>query len=151
VPKPESEFYYNFTQRKVPFVLGGSATIAGSGMCVNTDLYRAFFAQENIDRHIIAEDKMMQIYMVDQQGQRLAYAENAVVYDEKVSTGEQVQRQRTRWITSFFQYVGQGVALFFKGLFTFRYNKALFGFTIIIPPLFILICWCPSSWDLRFS
>ncbi|HTF81705.1 MAG TPA: glycosyltransferase [Cytophagales bacterium] len=134
-----SEFYYNHTQRKVPFVLGGSATIAGSGMCVKADLYTAFFAQENIDRHIIAEDKLMQIYMVDQQGQRLAYAESAVVYDEKVSTGEQVQRQRTRWITSFFQYFGTGFGLFLKGLFTFKYNKALFGFTIIIPPLFILI------------
>lgn len=134
-----SEFYYNHTQRQVPFVWGASATIAGSGMCVKTDFYRDFFAQENIDRHIIAEDKLMQIYMVDHKNQRLAYAKEAVVYDEKVSTGDQVQRQRTRWIASFFQYFGNGILLFFKGLFTFNYNKLVFGFTIIIPPLFILI------------
>lgn len=134
-----SEFYYNHTQRQVPFVLGASATIAGSGMCVKTEFYREFFAQEDIDRHIIAEDKLMQIYMVDHKDQRLAYAKDAVVYDEKVSTGDQVQRQRTRWITSFFQYFGEGCKLFLKGLFTFKYNKAAFGFTIIIPPLFILI------------
>lgn len=133
-----SDFYYNHSQRMVPYLLGGSATIAGSGMCLKTSIYNDFFEKEDLDKHIIAEDKLLQIYVVDDKSEKIAYAGNALVYDEKVSTGEQVQRQRTRWIASFFQYFSNGLKLFIKGLAQFNFNKILFGYTIIIPPLFIL-------------
>ncbi|MBC7387953.1 MAG: glycosyltransferase [Opitutaceae bacterium] len=135
-----SEYYYNYTQRTVPFRLKSSATIAGSAMSIPLEMYMKFIKEEfdmESDKIIIAEDKMLQVYVV-QKGYRIAFAENALVYDEKVSTGQQVKRQRTRWITSYFQYLLTGVELFFQSILTFSLNKILFAYTIIIPPMFII-------------
>jgi len=135
-----SEYYYNYTQRTVPFRLNSSATIAGSGMSLPLDLYMNFIREEfdmDSDKIVIAEDKMLQVYVI-RQGYRIAFAENALVYDEKVSTGQQVKRQRTRWITSYFQYLSTATKLFFQSLLGFSWNKILFAYTIIIPPMFII-------------
>lgn len=134
-----SDYYYNYAHRLLPHNLGLSATISGSGMVLKTDYYKSFFEVEDINQHIIAEDKMLQIYVVDTLNNKIAFAYDALVYDEKVTTGEQVQRQRTRWIASFFQYIVHGFVLMLKGIFSFNLNKAFFGYTIIIPPLFLLI------------
>ena len=135
-----SEYYYNYTQRTVPFKLKSSATIAGSAMSLPLGFYLKFIEEEfdlEGDKIIIAEDKMLQVHVV-QKGFRIAFADQALVYDEKVSTGQQVKRQRTRWITSYFQYLMTGVKLFFTSLATFSLNKILFAYTIIIPPMFII-------------
>lgn len=143
-----SEYYYNYTQRTVPFALGSSATIAGSGMALPVQLYKDFI-REDIEKHegklIIAEDKMLQVYVIEH-GHRIGFAEDAIVYDEKVSTANQVKRQRTRWITSYFQYFLTGVKLLFASLFRFNWNQILFAYTIIIPPMFIIgLVWFVAS------
>jgi cellulose synthase/poly-beta-1,6-N-acetylglucosamine synthase-like glycosyltransferase len=135
-----SEYYYNYTQRAVPFQLGSSATIAGSAMSLPVGGYLKFIKDEfekQGDKLVIAEDKMLQVYVV-KQGFRIAYAENAVVYDEKVSTAAQVKRQRTRWITSYVQYLATGLGLFWDSLLAFNWNQLLFAYTIVIPPMFII-------------
>lgn len=143
-----SEYYYNYTQRTVPFDLGSSATIAGSGMSLPIPLYLHFLKLEFDtlgDKIVIAEDKMLQVYVVEN-GHRIAFAENAIVYDEKVSTAHQVKRQRTRWITSYFQYLVTGLKLFGKALFRFSWNKLMFAYTIVIPPMFIIgLAWIALS------
>jgi cellulose synthase/poly-beta-1,6-N-acetylglucosamine synthase-like glycosyltransferase len=147
------EYYYNYTQRFVPFRLGSSATIAGSGMSVEMGLFARFLKQalkhEKV-KLIIAEDKMLQVFLV-QNGHRIAFAENAIVYDEKVSTAPQVKRQRTRWIASYFQHAAKAFQLLLQGLAKRSLNQTLFAYTIIIPPLFLLaMFWVLGSVVLAF-
>jgi cellulose synthase/poly-beta-1,6-N-acetylglucosamine synthase-like glycosyltransferase len=143
-----SEYYYNYTQRTVPFRLGSSATIAGSGMSLEIGLFKRFLKDEiekEGDKLIIAEDKMLQVYVV-KQGNRIAFAEKAIVFDEKVSNAHQVKRQRTRWITSYFQHLVTGFKLFADGVLKLSLNQMLFAYTIIIPPMFIIgLSWMLAS------
>ncbi len=134
------EFYYNHTQRFVPFVLGSSATIAGSGMAIEATFYQDFLQHElelSKGEVIVAEDKMLQIHLVNN-GKIIAYADKAIVFDEKVATGEQVTRQRKRWLNSFFLHYVQAIKLMFRGIVKLNWNQTFFGYIISIPPMFIL-------------
>ncbi|MEM1124835.1 MAG: glycosyltransferase, partial [Bacteroidota bacterium] len=42
------EFYKNFVERYVPYLIGSSSVISGSGMAVKTDLYRAYLNSSEI-------------------------------------------------------------------------------------------------------
>ncbi len=134
------ELYYNVIQRTTPFLLGSSATIAGSGMSVKTPFFRAY-----IDRMFkegkqfeIAEDKLLQMMLV-QSSQRIAYCREALIFDEKVTLGSQVQRQRTRWIRSWFQHWSTAVKLAGNGIIHFNWNVFYFGLMLSFPPMFLLV------------
>ncbi|MCH8566882.1 MAG: glycosyltransferase family 2 protein [Balneolales bacterium] len=135
------EYYYHVTQRMAPFRMGSSATIAGSGMAVKTTYY-AEHTQRTLEAAkegevISAEDKILQSELI-RDGFTIAYAANAVLFDEKVASGEQVQRQRTRWISSWFSYYREALSLTFWGVKNVSSNAFFFGLMISIPPLFIL-------------
>lgn len=135
------EYYYDYTVRRVPFVLGSSSTIAGSGMSIESNIYR-----KNIDREvsqfeqeglIVSEDKSLQMELVNS-GVRIAYANKAILFDEKVSTSDQVSRQRTRWLNSYFRHTLDVLVLLVKGIFSGSWNRTLFSLTILMPPMIIL-------------
>ncbi len=82
------EHYKNYLERYVPYLLGGSAVISGSGMATESVLYQAYLASPEIEqgqhqwKKMLQEDKILQNFLI-QQNKRIAYARNAVVYDEK--------------------------------------------------------------------
>jgi cellulose synthase/poly-beta-1,6-N-acetylglucosamine synthase-like glycosyltransferase len=135
-----SELYYNTIQRDIPFLLGSSATIAGSGMAVKTPFFRSYIERlfSEGKEFEIAEDKLLQMMLV-QQGHRIAYCREALIFDEKVTHGNQVQRQRTRWIRSWFQHWKSAIGLMFMGITRFHWNIFYFGLMLSFPPLFILL------------
>ena len=135
------EYYYDYTVRRVPFVLGSSSTIAGSGMSIESNIYK-----KNIDREVaqfhreglvVSEDKSLQMELVDS-GIRIAYANKAILFDEKVSTSDQVSRQRTRWLNSYFRHTLDVLILLLKAIFSGSWNRTLFSLTILMPPMIIL-------------
>ncbi|MFW5700504.1 MAG: glycosyltransferase [Cyclobacteriaceae bacterium] len=135
------ESYHNYVQRYLPFSLNSSATIAGSGMVIKNDLFISYFEnpviKKSFNKVILGEDKVLHNHIVAN-GFRIAYAKNAVVYDEKISSGHQAERQRTRWINTYFQNIKQAGTLFFVGIINFNWNSFLFGLISLTPPLFIL-------------
>lgn len=136
------ELYYDYTTRKVPIALGSSATVAGSGMAIDAELYRYSLSQEeivnNLEGVIVAEDKSLQADIVSA-GLRIGYAPEAKVYDEKVEAGHQVARQRSRWINSYFLHLKGGFAMVFLGLKKLSFNRLYFGYLLTYPPMSILI------------
>lgn len=136
-----SETYYHISQRVSPFRLGSSATIAGSGMAIDTALYKTLLSQTDQQfaegEVIVAEDKILQNELIEA-GHIIAYAKDGLVYDEKVASGGQIQRQRTRWINSWFGYFRQATGLAWFGLKKLSSNALLFGLMISTPPLFLL-------------
>ena len=138
------EFYKNYVERYVPYLIGSSAVISGSGMAVESELYKAYLASPEIEqgkhlwKKMLQEDKILQNFLL-RKNEKIAYAWNAVVYDEKVTSGEAVETQRTRWLFSYFQNIPNSLGILRRGLFNFSFNQLLFGLVTIAPPLFIML------------
>lgn len=130
------DIYYHFYDGKVLYVIGSSATLAGSGMAFTTDLYKQSFANTNLSG--AGFDKVLQAAIL-KKGYRIAFNENAVVYDEKTAHSEQLVKQRARWINTWFRYFSFGFGIIGKGITRFNRNQFLFGLVLLRPPLFIFL------------
>ncbi|MEY3451470.1 MAG: hypothetical protein RL711_1296 [Bacteroidota bacterium] len=130
------EYYYNVNTRLIPFSIGSSATIAGSGMAISLSLYKQYLQLAGVTeapgKVIIAEDKILQTFLVSI-GKTIAYAPKALVYDEKITTANQLQRQRTRWINTWFKHTREGVGLLQKR----SWHTTWFAMLTFYPPMFM--------------
>ncbi|MEZ4885678.1 MAG: glycosyltransferase [Chitinophagales bacterium] len=138
------EIYKNYIERYVPYLLGSSSVISGSGMAVDTKLYWEYLNSKEIQqgktqwKKMLQEDKILQNHLL-KQNVRIAYAKDAIVYDEKVTTAEQVETQRTRWLYSYFQNIPNSSNILWRGVKNFSFNQLLFGLITLTPPLFLLV------------
>ncbi|TKK65232.1 glycosyltransferase family 2 protein [Ilyomonas limi] len=130
------DIYYHFYDGEVLFGLGSSATLAGSGMAFTTALYKECL--EKLDVSGAGFDKVLQ-YEIVKRKKRIAFAKNAIVFDEKTSQSEQLVKQRARWINTWFRYFSFGFKLTGKGIQHFNWNQLLFGCILLRPPLFMFI------------
>ncbi|MCD0490219.1 glycosyltransferase family 2 protein [Pedobacter sp. MC2016-14] len=130
------DIYYHFYDGKVLFELGSSATLAGSGMAFEAKLYYEFLVKNPVTG--AGFDKVLQNWLV-KQGIRIAFAENAFVYDEKTSKSEQLVQQRSRWINTWFKYFKLGFGILWAGITKWNCNQFLFGIVLLRPPLFLFI------------
>jgi len=136
------EHYKNYIERYVPYLLGGSAVISGSGMATRTDVYRAYLDSPEIQqgqtqgKKMLQEDKILQNFLL-RQDHHIAYTRRAIVYDEKVETGAAVTTQRSRWLFSYFQNLPNSSGLLLRGLGRGSWNQLYFGFITLVLPMFI--------------
>ncbi len=130
------DIYYRFIDNKILFEIGSSATLSGSGMAFTTRLYRECLEASNIDG--AGFDKVLQFEIL-RRDQRIAFAEQAVVYDEKTSRPEQLVKQRARWINTWFKYFNLGLRMTALGISKLEWNKFIFGVLLMRPPLFIML------------
>ncbi|MEL6925416.1 MAG: glycosyltransferase [Bacteroidota bacterium] len=138
------EFYKNYIERYLTYRLGSSAVISGSGMAVEANLYKAYLNGPEIQqgkdkwKKMLQEDKILQNDLL-RKDVKISYAKNAIVYDEKVTSAEQVETQRSRWLYSYFQNLPNSSGLLLKGITRLSWNQFYFGLVTIAPPLFILL------------
>ena len=138
------EFYKNYIERYLPPLLGSSAVISGSGMAVESELYKSYLYGPEIQKgkerwkKMLQEDKILQNHLLDQ-NKRIVFAWDAIIYDEKVSTVQAIETQRSRWLYSYFQNTQNAIRIFWKGLINFQFNQFCFGLITISPPLFIQV------------
>ena len=138
------EYYKNFIERLLPPRLGSSSVISGSGMAVRTDIYNSYLYGKNIQegqkkyKKMMQEDKILQNHLLNA-GKNIMFAENAICYDEKITSAQAVETQRSRWLFSYFQNIPNSLGFIVKGFFTLNWNKLLFGLLTFAPPLFILV------------
>lgn len=130
------DIYYHFYDGKILFGIGSSATLAGSGMAFTTQLYRDCLEKRDITG--AGFDKVLQSIIVGKD-LRIAFTDKAIVYDEKTTHSDQLVKQRSRWINTWFKYFKFGFTLVFKGITNFSRNQFLFGLILLRPPLFIFL------------
>lgn len=136
------ELYKNYIERYCPTLLGGSAVISGSGMATESALYRAYLdspeiaAGQHQGKKMLQEDKILQNFLL-RQDCRIAYAPEAVCFDEKVTSGEAVQTQRARWLFSYFQNIPNALGILRRGLLRGSWNQAFFGIVTLALPMFL--------------
>ena len=136
------EFYKNYIERYGAYRVGSSAVISGSGMAVERELYWAYLMGPDIQagkdkwKKMLQEDKILQNFILRRDGE-IAYAWNAVVYDEKVADGEAVETQRSRWLYSYFQNLPNSLGILRRAVTGLSWNQLFFGLVTISPPLFV--------------
>ncbi|MHB1177474.1 MAG: glycosyltransferase [Daejeonella sp.] len=130
------DIYYRFVDNKILFEIGSSATLSGSGMAFTTNLYRECLERSDIDG--AGFDKVLQFEIL-RRDHRIAFAEQAIVYDEKTSRPDQLVKQRARWINTWFKYFSLGLKMTVSGVYKLNWNRFIFGVLLMRPPLFILL------------
>ena len=130
------DIYYHYYDGALLFSVGSSATLAGSGMAFTVELYKTCLG--HLDIVGAGFDKVLQ-YEIVNRNYRIAFATDAVVYDEKTAKSDQLVKQRARWINTWLKYVYFGFKLSSKGLFSFRWGTFIFGVVLLRPPLFIFL------------
>ncbi|WP_192349422.1 glycosyltransferase [Algoriphagus sp. Y33] len=133
------EIYYNFIHKELPYLLGSSAVIAGSGMLIEMDIFEQYLADFDLNNPsiILAEDKILQNKLVGR-GYKIAYQKSALIFDEKSSHGDQVQKQRTRWLKSYFDHLKDVWSLLWAKLAKLEWNGIYFALMTSTPPLIFL-------------
>jgi len=126
--------YNTFLERQVRMELGLSSCILGLGIALETKLYKEILYKNALGGF----DKKLQADIVKRIPQ-LAFAKEAIVYDEKVEDGHTLEKQRTRWLFTYFHYLKINWDLFLTGLRRMNLRLAYFGFILSRPPLFILL------------
>lgn len=96
-----SEAINNHIFRKGHRVTGLSSAIIGSGMGLEFDLYRNVITRL---KAIGGFDKEMELILLRERT-TIAYAETAIVYDEKVQKTEVFENQRKRWLSAQINYL----------------------------------------------
>lgn len=126
--------YNTFVERQSRMETGLSSSILGLGIAIDTELYKKVLYKDALGGF----DKKLQADLIENTTQ-VAFAKDAIVYDEKVNDGNTLEKQRTRWIYTYFKYFAVNCKLFYKGLKQLNFNKLFFAFTTLRPPLFITI------------
>jgi cellulose synthase/poly-beta-1,6-N-acetylglucosamine synthase-like glycosyltransferase len=130
------DIYYHYYDGEQLFKSGSSATLAGSGMAFEADLYNQFLIENKVSG--AGFDKVLQNWLV-KQDIRIAFNSKAIVFDEKTSQSDQLIKQRSRWINTWFKYFSYGFGLILKGIKNFSVNQLIFGLVLLRPPLFIFL------------
>lgn len=153
-----SEEINNTIFRKAHNRIGLSSALIGSGMCFKYDLFR-----ENVFRLTTAgEDREMEALLL-RQNVFIKYAANIHVFDEKVSSQDNFERQRMRWMTAQVQSLlsmlpGIPQALFHgninfvdktvqQALIPRSMLIVLIGLMSVLTTVLVPV-WCPKWWGL---
>ena len=120
-----SEAINNHIYRQGTVSLGLSSSISGSGVAFDYPLLKE---KLSIMNSIGGFDRELEVLLL-QDGIKVAYHKNAIVYDEKVSQTKSFQNQRKRWISSQYVYLAKyftvGISALMKGNFTFFNSTVL--------------------------
>jgi cellulose synthase/poly-beta-1,6-N-acetylglucosamine synthase-like glycosyltransferase len=131
-----SEEINNHIFRKGHRVLGLSSAIIGSGMAFKYDFFKNLMLTVNA---VGGFDKEIELKIL-RAGHKIAYLDDAYVYDEKVQKAEVFSNQRRRWLSAQLHYFSQDFFkalkdLFLKGNIDY-FDKAI---QFIQPPRILLL------------
>ena len=125
-----------FVDRISRSMLTLSAHIWGCGVSVHRTIYEKI----TYDKKSLTGgfDKHMQADLVVNVP-RIAFAAEAVFYDEKVDDGHNFEQQRTRWIAAYFKFLGKAFGVLRAGLKDRNFNLIFFGYNLVRPPYFLIL------------
>lgn len=131
-----SEAINNHIFRKGASALGLSSAVIGSGMAFEYAMLRDILSSINA---VGGFDKPLQLKVVGR-GVSIRYLEDALIYDEKVESGDAFGNQRRRWLSSQWVYLRRyflpGFAQLFRGNLSY-FNLAVAN-NIVLPRALLL-------------
>ncbi len=137
--------YHTFLERQIKMDLGLTSAILGLGIAIDLNLYNEIMYTNQLGGF----DKKLQVQLAKKLP-TIAFAQDAIVYDEKVDDGEALEKQRTRWIFTYFTYFADSFKLFADGIIKFHPGRLLLGFNMLRPPLFLTLALALSMTIISF-
>ncbi|MFL5742641.1 MAG: glycosyltransferase [Flavisolibacter sp.] len=132
-----SESINNNIFRKGANALGLSSSVIGSGMAFEYERIKKIMSGIQA---VGGFDKIMQLKVVEQ-GIKIRYLDDAIVFDEKVDSSHAFHQQRKRWVSSQFIYLKQfflpALKQLSKGNLSY-FNLAIAN-NLVLPRAFLLI------------
>lgn len=122
--------------RRGAFNLGLSAAPMGSGMAFSTRIFRDIFSQQETIESA-NEDRQIENYLIEH-NTRLGYIDEALVYDEKVSSAGVLKKQRTRWMEAQLHQLRRFIGRVGSGNKTSAQYYHSFFQTMLLPRVFYL-------------
>lgn len=133
-----SEEINNHIFRQGHRALGISSALIGSGMAFRYTDFKTLMMETDIENNP-GEDREIYLELL-KQGKICEYIEDALVYDEKVQSGQVLEKQRTRWLSAQLQYAKRfWIKEFIR---TFSYNIHYFDYalqTLLLPRIMLLM------------
>ena len=128
--------FNNFIDREIRNDLNLSVNTWGCGVSLKREIYDKIKYDERstyggFDKHLQSE--------VAKNIPRLAYAKEAIFFDEKITSGDSLEKQRTRWIRAYFKFLPDAFNVFFTGIRRLNFNVMYFGYNLVRPPYFFQI------------
>ncbi len=126
----------NFTDREMRSLLRLSSCVWGCGISVERSIYSKIAFDDKsktggFDKHMQAD--------IAKNVPRIAYAQKALFYDEKVADGQNFERQRIRWIAAYFRFIPAALDVWVNGLKKGNFNLMFFGYNLLRLPYFLLV------------
>ncbi len=91
----------NHIFRKGPFALGMSPSLIGSGMAFKYSYLKQLIADVG---ETVGEDKEIE-FKILKDGEKICYLEDTYIFDEKIDSAKAFTKQRTRWVSTQFEYL----------------------------------------------
>lgn len=126
--------FTTFIERASRMLLGLSSTVSGNGIAIKTILYQDINYVDSLGGF----DKRLQTFLMIKLDE-IAFAKDAIVFEEKTNDSKSFEKQRTRWIYSYFKYFNDNWLIFLEGIKNINFNKIFFGFIAMRPPLFLTV------------
>ncbi len=126
--------YHNFLERQVKMEMGYTSSILGLGLAIDMEIYRAVAFKNELGGF----DKKLQIHLTESVPM-IAFAKDAIVFDEKVENAAAFEKQRTRWIFTYFEYFKENFYFFMRSVARCNISRSLLGFSMMRPPMFLTI------------
>ncbi|MCX2745871.1 glycosyltransferase family 2 protein [Mangrovivirga sp. M17] len=130
-----SEEINNHVFRKGHRALGFSSALIGSGMAFKYDFFKEIM---HGNEEMGGEDKEAEFRIIGRR-KKIAYADDAIIYDEKVSNADVFAKQRTRWIAGQFYFFRDHFLPAFRNLFKGNFDYFEKFLQSFIPPRVILL------------
>jgi cellulose synthase/poly-beta-1,6-N-acetylglucosamine synthase-like glycosyltransferase len=132
-----SEGINNNIFRKGSNALGLSSSVIGSGMAFEFSKIREVLSKISA---VGGFDKILQLKMVEE-GHKIQYIAEAIVFDEKVDSSHAFKQQRRRWVSSQFIYLRQFFRPAMKQLLkgNFSYFDLAIVKSIMLPRAFMMV------------
>ena len=112
--------------------LGVNCAVSGTGFLVSAQAVRE---DAGWPYHLLTEDIQFSVHEI-LQGRKVAFAPDAVLYDEQPTTFRQSWRQRMRWSQGYLQVFRDYGARLLRGIF--RGSFSCFDMSMAIMPAFVL-------------
>lgn len=126
------DLYNFFVDREARAAIGLSAAIWGSGIAVDLDIYESVTYSDDLGGF----DKKLQLHIIQKAG-AIGFTTKGFLYDEKISSGVALERQRTRWMSSQFKYFKVALGLLGRSLLRLNIDHFFFALNALRPPLVI--------------
>lgn len=132
-----NEAFYSFHDKESRNQLGLSTSIWSLGFCIESSIFNKI-VNKSFKNKVIGCDKIIQAKLL-LYTKHIAYAANAIVFDEKTSSSKNMIKQKAMWFLDYYKNIFEALPILFKGIKTLSFDRINYAVNIMRPPLTLVL------------